>query len=110
MLGFYPVTPGIPMYDIGSPIFDKATIHLKDGKQFEILALNNSHDNKYVQKIVLNGRSLNQVWFRHSDIESGGTLELTMGDSPDTSLGSSSSTTPPASIDTLPDSFADHNQ
>ena len=33
MLGFYPVTPGIPVYDVGSPVFDKATIHLKNGKR-----------------------------------------------------------------------------
>ena len=32
MLGFYPVTPGIPTYDVGSPIFEKATLHLKNGK------------------------------------------------------------------------------
>ena len=34
MMGFYPVTPGIPTYDIGSPIFDKVVIHLKNGKDF----------------------------------------------------------------------------
>ena len=33
MMGFYPVTPGIPTYDIGSPVFDKTTIHLKNGKR-----------------------------------------------------------------------------
>jgi len=29
MMGFYPVTPGIPTYDVGSPVLDKVTIHLK---------------------------------------------------------------------------------
>ena len=48
MLGFYPVTPGIPTYDVGSPVFDKATIHLKNGKDFVILAHNTSRENKYV--------------------------------------------------------------
>ena len=38
MMGFYPVTPGIPVYDIGSPVFDKATIHLKNGEDFVITA------------------------------------------------------------------------
>ena len=68
MLGFYPVTPGIPVYDVGSPIFEKATIHLKNGKDFVIMAHNTSRDNKYVQSIRLNGKPLNQVWFRHADI------------------------------------------
>src|SRR5438270_9182547 len=69
MLGFYPVTPGIPVYDIGSPVFEKATIHLKNGKDFVIIAPEASHENKYVQKIMLNGKPLNQVWFRHAEIE-----------------------------------------
>jgi predicted alpha-1,2-mannosidase len=102
MLGFYPVTPGIPVYDVGSPIFDKATIHLKNGKDFVILAHNNSHDNKYVQSIRLNGKPLNQVWFHHADIANGGTLELTMGDTPNTQFGSDSASFPPASLTTNP--------
>src|ERR1035437_2593717 len=98
MLGFYPFTPGIPTYDIGSPIFDKVTIHLKNGKDVVITAHNNSHENKYVQSIRLNGQPLNQIWFRHADIADGGTLELTMGDTPNASLGSAPSSFPPASL------------
>jgi predicted alpha-1,2-mannosidase len=110
MLGFYPVTPGIPVYDMGSPIFDKATIHLKNGKQFVILAHNNSRDNKYVQKIILNGRPITQVWFRHSEIVNGGTLELTMSDSPNTAIGAPDSTLPPASISVKPEDYANISQ
>ena len=80
MMGFYPVTPGIPAYDIGSPVFSKVTIHLSNGKDFLILARNSSRNNKYVQSIQLNGKPLHQVWFRHADIANGGTLELTMSD------------------------------
>jgi predicted alpha-1,2-mannosidase len=98
MLGVYPVTPGVPIYDVGSPIFEKATIHLKNGKDFVILAHNVSHDNKYVQSIRLNGKQMNEVWFRHADISNGGTLELTMGDTPNQELGSHSETFPPASL------------
>jgi len=105
MLGFYPVTPGIPVYDIGSPVFDKATIHLKDGKDFVIVAHNNSRDNKYVQSIRLNGRQLDQVWFRHAEIANGGTLELTMGDAPNTSIGSTSAALPPASASVKPEQY-----
>jgi predicted alpha-1,2-mannosidase len=99
MMGFYPVTPGSPTYDVGSPVFDKVTIHLKNGKDFSIIARNNSHDNKYVQDIRLNGQPINRVWFRHADIANGGTLELTMADTPNTSLGSGASNLPPASLE-----------
>ena len=102
MLGFYPVTPGIPTYDIASPVFEKATIHLKNGRDFVILARNTSHDNKYVQSILLNGKPLDQVWFRHADIAGGGTLELTMGDTPNRQLGTKTESLPPASLTVNP--------
>ncbi|HEY1579479.1 MAG TPA: GH92 family glycosyl hydrolase [Terracidiphilus sp.] len=106
MLGFYPVTPGIPVYDIGSPVFTKATIHLSNGKDFTIIAKNSSRDNKYVQSIRLNGKLLNQVWFRHADIAQGGTLELTMDNTPNTKLGVNPATFPPDSMDLNPEDFA----
>jgi predicted alpha-1,2-mannosidase len=105
MLGIYPVTPGVPVYDVGSPIFDKATIHLTNGKDFVILADHNSHENKYVQSVRLNGRVMNQIWFRHADIADGGTLELTMGDAPNTALGATSSAFPPDSIAIHPEDY-----
>jgi predicted alpha-1,2-mannosidase len=103
MMGFYPVTPGIPAYDIGSPVFDKTTIHLRNGKDFVIVAHGTSHENKYVRSIRLNGKTLQQVWFRHADLANGGTLELTMGDVPNASLGSAPSSFPPASIGVHPE-------
>src|ERR1700721_3808438 len=40
MMGFYPVTPGIPTYDIGSPVFDKTTFISKMGRNFGIALIN----------------------------------------------------------------------
>jgi predicted alpha-1,2-mannosidase len=105
MMGFYPVTPTIPTYDIVSPVFEKTTIHLSNGRDFVIIAHHTSRENKYVQSILLNGRPLNHVWFRHSDFAQGGTLELTMGDSPNTSLGSTPDTFPPSSILIHPEDY-----
>ena len=81
-MGFYQVCPGKPVYSIGRPLFDKATIHLKGGKTFTIVTHNNSRENKYVQKMVLNGKELNAPFFAHQDMIDGGTLELTMGGEP----------------------------
>jgi predicted alpha-1,2-mannosidase len=106
MMGFYPVTPGIPVYDIGSPVFDKVTIHLRNGKDFVLVAHHTSHDNKYVQNVRLNGMTVDRVWFRHADIANGGTLELTMGDTPNTSLGATTASLPPASIDVRPETYS----
>ena len=59
-----------------SPVFDLITISLHNGKTLKTVCENNSKDNKYIQSIRLNGKPLNQVWFRHADIINGGTLEL----------------------------------
>jgi putative alpha-1,2-mannosidase len=100
------VTPGIPTYDIGSPVFEKVTIHLRKGKDFVIDARGASRENKYVESVRLNGKTLDQVWFRHAEIANGGRLELTMGNTPNTSLGTSARSLPPASMDVHPEEFA----
>jgi putative alpha-1,2-mannosidase len=58
-----------------------------------------------VQAIKLNGKTLDHVWFRHTDLTQGGTLELTMGDTPNTQLGAKPETFPPASMDVHPESY-----
>jgi predicted alpha-1,2-mannosidase len=79
-MGFYPVTPGIPAYNIGSPLFPYIRMDLGDGKYFEIEAVNCSADNKYIQSAKLNGKEWNKPWFGHDDIKDGGKLVLVMGD------------------------------
>ncbi|HEY2858334.1 MAG TPA: GH92 family glycosyl hydrolase [Terracidiphilus sp.] len=105
MMGLYPVTPGIPVYDILSPVFEKVIIHLENGKDLVIVAHGASRKNKYVQKVVLNGKPLDRLWLRHADIAQGGKLELTLGDSPNTSLGTSPSSFPPDSIAVHPEDY-----
>jgi predicted alpha-1,2-mannosidase len=105
MMGFYPVTPGVPTYDLGSPVFDKVTIHLKNGKDFSIIAHGTSLDNKYIEGIRINGHASDQVWFRHSDIAQGGVIDLTMGDTPNKALGAAPPTFPPASMTIDPEAY-----
>lgn len=105
MMGFYPVTPGLPVYDIGSPVFDKVTIHLKNGKDFVVVARNTSRENKYVESIRLNGKPLERVWFRHAEIVKGGVLELTMGNTPNRKLGAEPGSFPPDGMGVRPEDF-----
>lgn len=95
-LGFYPVTPGLPMYVIGSPFFEHATIHLGNGKTFEIIAANNSKANKYIQSAKLNGKEWNKGWISHKDIMQGGKLELIMGSKPNRNWAAADSSLPPS--------------
>jgi predicted alpha-1,2-mannosidase len=96
MLGYYPVTPGSPTYNIGSPVFTESAIRLGNGKELKIIAVNCSAENKYIQSARINGKDLNKPWFSHEDIKNGGTLELVMGSRPNKSWGSSAGSTPPS--------------
>ena len=81
-LGFYPVNPSQGVYSFGSPIFDKATIQLENGKKFVIETINNNTQNKYIQSIELNGKTITQNYILHKDILDGGNLIFTMGNQP----------------------------
>ena len=105
MMGLYPVTPGVPIYDLCSPVFDRITIRLHNGKTIKIICRNNSKDNKYIQSILLNGKPLDQVWIRHADIVNGGTLELQMGNTPNKDLGADQPKYPPSTMEVRPDSY-----
>ena len=98
MMGFFPVTPGIPVYNIGSPVFEKISIDLPNNKKFTVIAENNSKANKYIQKAFLNGKALNRPWFTHNDIIKGGTLKLIMGSQPNKKWGSNKDDSPPSAL------------
>ena len=81
-MGFYPVTPGMDYYVIGSPLFDKITIHLENGNKFEIVANNNSINNPYIQSIVLDGEPYNKSILKHETILNGSKIVFEMGKEP----------------------------
>jgi len=49
--GFYPVTSAVDEYVIGSPLFEKATLHLENGNTIVINSENNSSKNVYTFKM-----------------------------------------------------------
>ena len=96
-LGLYPVNPASGIYVIGSPLVQKAVIHLDPkyykGGTFTIIVDSNTKyapaarmDN-YIQSATLNGQPLNRPWITQDEIANGGTLELTMGILPNTDWG-----------------------
>ena len=100
-MGIYPVTPGIPAFNITSPIFDQIAIHLGKNKTFKIIAKNNSSQNKYIQKASLNGQKWNKPWFLWDDVKNGGELVLEMGERPNYEWGTNPDDVPPS--DLIPD-------
>jgi predicted alpha-1,2-mannosidase len=79
-----------PIYEIGSPVFDKVTIHLNQKyykvKTFSIETTNNDSNSPYIQSATINGKPLNNYYFRHSDIQKGAKLKVEMGDEPNQNL------------------------
>lgn len=86
-LGFYPVTPAVDQYVLGTPLFKKVVLHLENGKRFEISAPTNSNDNRYIQSIKLNGKTWGHNYLPFSSIANGGVMTLQMSDKPNTSRG-----------------------
>jgi predicted alpha-1,2-mannosidase len=89
-----------PIYEIGSPLFEKITIQLDNnyykGKTFTIEAKNVSAINKYIQSATLDGKPLTKPWFYHEDLVDGGKLVLKMGAKPNENWGSKPEDAPPS--------------
>lgn len=84
-LGLFDVkgfTDSRPIVEIGSPVFDKATVQLGNGKKLIIQAKNNSAENVYVQSAKLNGKALLNCWLYRDELMNGGVLEFVMGSNP----------------------------
>lgn len=86
-LGFYQVNPSHGVYVFGSPLFEKVTVNLPEGKTFVIEAPAVSKDNKYIQSVRLNGVSYPKSYITYEDIMKGGTLTFEMGNKPNEQFG-----------------------
>jgi len=93
-LGFYPVHPAGGIYVFGSPLFDEATINVGNNKSFTILVKNNSTENKYIQRIILNNKNYTKSYLLHTDIMKGGELIIEMGKKPSANWGTAISDRP----------------
>lgn len=89
--GIHPSCPGSTRYEITSPLFDEITFrtdpHYFSGKPFTVKAHNNSTENIYIQKALLNGKPHDKCYLDFQDIVSGSKLELFMGKEPNPEWG-----------------------
>jgi predicted alpha-1,2-mannosidase len=81
-LGFYPLQSGAPTFAIGSPLYDRATLHLENGRTLTITASGNSARNVYVQAMSVNGHPSDRTWVNHDDLANGGRIDFLMGPLP----------------------------
>jgi predicted alpha-1,2-mannosidase len=81
-LGFYPVTPGVPAYVLGTPLFDRATLVLENGRRFTITAHRASPGDFYVQAVTLDGRPHPRAVLTQDELLAGGELVFELGPRP----------------------------
>lgn len=97
-MGFYSVTPGQDIYIIGTPLFNKTTVHLENGKTIIIKANNVSDKNFYIQSMSFNGVKSSKSFFKHSEMENGGELIFEMGENPNLNGGAEENDVPVSKI------------
>ncbi len=85
-MGFYPVCPGSGEYVLGAPLFKKITLNLTNGKKFIITAPENNENNLYRNETKLNGKPYSKLFISHNDLMKGGTMNISMGNQPDTTI------------------------
>lgn len=93
-MGFYPVCSGANQYVIGTPYFDKMTLHLENGKTMTITAQNCSQENKYIQSLSINGMPSTKNFFTHEQLTQGGNIQYVMGSTPNKQRGINDSDAP----------------
>lgn len=86
-LGFYPVCPGSGQYLIGSPLFDKVTLNLDNGKKVVIEAKNNRKENRYISSMSINGKEYTKNFLEYNLLKNGADINIIMSDSPNTNRG-----------------------
>lgn len=77
-LGFYPFNAGAAEYVIGTPLFNRAVMHMPNGKDLVINAPRKSEKAIYVKGVKLNGQKITDWKLTHQQLMQGGTLDFTM--------------------------------
>ncbi|HEY5039210.1 MAG TPA: glycoside hydrolase domain-containing protein, partial [bacterium] len=85
-LGFYPVCPGSNTYQIGSPLFKEAVVHLNKafypGGLLILKTINNSADHPYLQSVLVDGLSYRKTFLKHDALIYGKTIVFKMSGHP----------------------------
>merc|ERR1712039_760180 len=80
MLGIYPLSPASGNYVIGSPMFAEVSLAVPGAsRSLTISARSQSPENVYVHGLTWNGKSVEGIEIKYSELMAGGSLEFVMG-------------------------------
>lgn len=86
-MGFYPVCPGSDQYVLGAPYLPYMQITMPSGNKLIVKAPKVNDRNRYVQKVILNGKPYTKLYITHEDLLKGGMLEFVMSSKPNQKRG-----------------------
>ncbi|WP_263367525.1 GH92 family glycosyl hydrolase [Edaphobacter bradus] len=95
-MGFYSVDPVSGNYIFGTPLFDRVSLELGNGKQLEIVAHRSTPSDQYIQSVTFNGKPYTRSWFNHREIANGARIVFEMGSKPNSEFGSQAADIPPS--------------
>jgi len=85
-LGFYSVCPGSNEFSLTTPLFEKATMNLANGKQL-IITANNPQKNIYIDNVTLNGKEITTNYITYQELMQGGELQYVLSATPNENRG-----------------------
>jgi putative alpha-1,2-mannosidase len=95
-LGLYPMIPGTDVLALNGPTFPSATIRLANGAELTIAASGAGAGAPYVQSLSIDGTPTTRTWLHFADVADGGTLDYSMGSSPNEAWGGAAADLPPS--------------
>ena len=93
-IGFYAVDPVSTHYVFGSPLYDRVTLSLANGRKLVVEAKRQSPSSVFIESVQLDGKPHANAWFAHADVAGGGRLVFHVTDRPEGSFGQSEATRP----------------
>lgn len=81
LMGFYPVA-GQDVYLLAAPHLEQVSFKLENGKTYTLQVKNLTDTNRYIQKVILNGKPFTKNWFDHQTLLQGGIMDIYMGPTP----------------------------
>ena len=99
-LGLFAVAPGAPVWVLGSPLFERARLHLPSGP-LTLDAPANGPDAPYVQSVSVDGADHARSWISHAALLGAREVRFQMGPDPATARATAPEHAPP-SLSPLP--------
>ena len=93
-LGMYPAIPGLGGVVLGTPRYERTTVHMGNGRT---LTITRHGKGNYVQAVMLNGKPYTSSWVKVGALLDGDArIDFTMSETPGSAWGTAVADRPPS--------------